>query len=186
MLTAIITISSAFAEESVSEGEWFLHEFGELRSYHGDWLAVCDERGDGPCRLVQYKLEEGGDPFFGQSRMSVDQTDVDGQAGLILDFFDRGAPDEPQGPVTLEAGPVSWVLMPGRDVTKAFTPGGGTVAESFQVRKPVLVDEIVEQMRKGRWLRVGYPNGGQRKRLVFSLRGFHSGMKAIERLQASG
>ena len=32
--------------------EWFTHRFGELRAYHGDWLAVCSENGAGACRIV--------------------------------------------------------------------------------------------------------------------------------------
>lgn len=38
---------------------WIMHPFGELRSYHGDWLAVCDDLGKGPCRLVHL----GQDPY---------------------------------------------------------------------------------------------------------------------------
>lgn len=184
MMSALLCAGGALADESVSEGKWFVHEFGELRSYHGDWLAVCDDEGAGPCRLVQYKLKGDGDTFFGESRLSVAQTSIDGEPNLIFDFFDRGAPDEPQGLVTLEIFPNSWVLTPGRDVTEAFTPGGGTVAESFQVRRPDLIDEIVAEMRSGSLLRLSYQGASERKKLVFSLRGFAAALAAIEQLKA--
>lgn len=37
-------------------GDWFVHKYGELRSYHGDWLAICENVGKGDCRVKQTLL----------------------------------------------------------------------------------------------------------------------------------
>ena len=67
MRTIIIAILMTFATQaraSTIENLWFVHPFGALRSYHGDWLAVCDKEETGNCRLVNYLLRPGN-TFYG-------------------------------------------------------------------------------------------------------------------------
>lgn len=165
-----------------SRGGWFHHEFGELRSYHGDWLAVCGESGAGSCRAVQYLFDSPTerDTFFGDARLEIDRAG----GAARLEFYRRGAPDRPLGPVSLEIGRRSWVLLPGKHVAEARTGGGGTIAESFEIADPALADQITAAMRTGRRLRIGYQDVDGRRHDTFSLRGFAGAMRAIEQVQA--
>jgi hypothetical protein len=51
---AIFGFGVANASALKLEGKWFLHEFGELRAYHGDFLNVCSGEDFRQCRTVQY------------------------------------------------------------------------------------------------------------------------------------
>ena len=68
LLLTLFLVSSA---ASVQAAEWFQHKFGEERAYIGHWLAVCQKKGKGACRLFQAEMREGSDPFFGEAWMWV-------------------------------------------------------------------------------------------------------------------
>ncbi len=179
-LALAISAPSLPARADVANGDWFVHEFGELRSYHGSWLAVCESSGAGDCRAVQYLFGKSKDRFFGDSRLSIGPLAAEDGDSTVIELYDRGAPDRPLGPVTFEIGRRSWVLQPGRTVTEARTGAGGTISESYQIVDPDLVSDILASMRSGRRLRIGYQTDDGRKHLVFSLSGFSTTTRAIE------
>lgn len=180
-----LALAAPFARAELSDGDWFLHEFAELRSYHGDWLAVCDAGGAGDCRLVQYLFEPGAqDRFFGEARLSV-ESDPGGASIRRIEIFERGAPDEPPGAVGLVIGGRAWSLRPGAEIGGARTASGGVIAESFEITASALLAKIDAAMREGRWLRLGYrQDDDQARRLRFSLRGYAEGVAAIKALEA--
>ena len=77
------------ASSTAIAGPWFMHKFGELRSYHGAWLNVCQDRGKGSCRATQSYLPKGTDKFFGQSKLTV-HIEVDGKHSI--EVYDANMP----------------------------------------------------------------------------------------------
>jgi hypothetical protein len=69
---AATCVAMAFAAVPSLAQDWFLHPHGELRAYHGDWLAVCEEAGDGPCRAVQIMLEPS-ETRVGPARLALER-----------------------------------------------------------------------------------------------------------------
>ncbi|MEL6978176.1 MAG: hypothetical protein AAGM38_05800 [Pseudomonadota bacterium] len=179
-LAAPVAPTGALAED----GAWFLHEFGELRSYHGDWLAVCGPDARGSCRLVQFLFEPGQrDRFFGSARLSVESDPESGEIDRI-ELYARGAPDEPLGAVGIVIDGNAWSLRPGSEIRGARTGAGGVISESYEITASSLLAELHAAMRRGETLRIGYRTQEGAQRLRFSLRGYAAGMAAIDALEA--
>ena len=170
LLAATLTGAPAQADP------WFLHPFGELRSYHGDWLAVCAESGDGPCRAVQLALRDGDDPFFGSSRLAVHP----GRDGRYrIEVYDDGMPEARVDQVVFDFGEAEMSLA-----SRGFSKGsvdGVNVAETIAILDQDLAARIARLIREENRVRVRYAEGdvvlGEAE---FSLRGSAAALRAIE------
>ena len=177
MRFAAISALCLFFGAPATAGEWFQHKFGELRSVHGDWLAVCADNGAGACRIVHAGKDPGSDAFF-DYRMSLHF--VEGLAAWNVQVMDRGMPYRDVTEVTfdfdgewLRLPPKSWV--PGE-------PGFDNVAETFHITDADITESIAEHMRAGNMLTIVYrPEGDGNGFAQFPLRGVTSAMEAVER-----
>lgn len=158
------------------DGKWFLHPFGELRAYFGDFLNVCVGDGFKTCRTVQFGFApDTTDSFFGETRLSVTRVFNSDPAAYTIEIFIRDLPDQPQGPFTLSIDGKIFQLS-----TEDWQPGspkGYNVAETISIIDPVLTKSLVEEMKAGNRLRVLY-DGYQETH--FQLRGFTKALTAIE------
>lgn len=143
------------------DGKWFLHEFGELRAYHGDFLNVCDGYEFRSCRTVQYGFKASdNNTFFGNSRLSIARTLGGGSAGgggppqYTIEIYIRNLADNPRGPFTLSINGEIFQLS--EQEWKAGSPEGYNVSETISIINPILVDKLITSMRKGDSLRVLY------------------------------
>ena len=170
---AILAFTLSFLYSSESQAEpWFLHHFGELRAYHGDWLAVCEDSGRGKYRTVQIVLRPGTtNTFFGQSRLTLGRLS---NGDYSIDVYDEGMPSLEIGPIVftfdrtrIELKPTQW-----RSGTAAYK----NVAETITVTDPVLARDFVRRIKAGRLLTVSYKGGDA----TFSLRGATGSLAAIE------
>ena len=159
-------------------GPWFTHEFGEKRSYHQDFLAVCADNGAGPCRAVQYLFDPANPSSFGKGFFGVARLAVHGSTnGPAVEFYMLALPDDPVGPFEL--------ILDGRtlDIPEAswsrVTPEGNNVAESVSILKGEAADVLVAGMKRGFFLTFKAPEA----EAVFSLRGLTSALNAIEQLE---
>lgn len=183
----IITTLASHAEATVSEKQWFLHPFGELRSYHGDWLAVCSDEETGNCRLVNYILTPG-DSFYG--RGGVLTFGFYKENGKTKNYLDVNAPgvahpyssgvvftfDHIDLPILADNILSGGILSPSK---KSSSIDRYDVYETFSMLNSELIFAIKNNMKKARWLNLSYRNGQVR----FSLRGFSSAYKAVKLLR---
>lgn len=164
----------------LAAGPWFHHEFGELRSYHKDWLNVCDSSGTGPCRAVQYKLRGDGDTFFGESRLALMHL---GGTDFVIEVYDRGLNPLPEGDLVFDFGSEKVVLAP----TKWHAGGADlvNVAETVAVTDTVEAAKLVELIRKKSRLTVTFVvEDAPIAQADFSLRGSAAALAAIEALKS--
>ncbi len=175
----------AFWSSGASADGWFLHRFGELRAYHGDWLAVCDAAGAGPCRAVQIRLE-GDETRVGPARIAVHRLPGGGHA---TEIFMRGMAEPGlRDPVIFAIDGVILPVPP--DGWAPGEVGVPNVLESFAILGQERNAALVAAMRAGRWLSVSWGDGGgawgdlasatagDQTRL--SLRGLTAALAAIE------
>ena len=163
---------SAFAKE----GKPFIHPFGELRVYYQDWLVVCENKGQGVCRMVNMKLDDPKDSFFGNSRLSVyPDSQQDRQSALpeyrhaaTIEFFKRDAPPL-QGVVSVAIdGKTIADLKPNVDVFDSSSKA--ISAETYLVEGQV-AKRMIDVMPKGRWFSIRYWRDNTQVTERFSLRG---------------
>ena len=190
MLTPRIIAALAFSIAQTTpaiSGEWFKHEFGELRAYHGDWLNVCADNGKGACRAVQVQKKKNGDRFFGQARLSI-HVSVGGS--YIIDVYKQGMPALPRiVPITtsIDSAPGGKKTLSGIEFrSRSWRPGEATaenVAESFTLTDTKLNTLLVQQMLPGRSLRFKYAldTNGNLDTVTFSLRGVTAALNAIDK-----
>lgn len=167
------------------DGGWFLHPFGELRAYHRDWLAVCDDAGAGPCRAVQIRLE-GAETRVGPARIAVLRRDDGG--GHAIELFMRGmAGPHDREPVVLVVDDRVFPLP-----SEGWMPGEfgvPNVLESITLENQRIVAPVLAAMKAGRRLTVSWGGGGlwdgdgmlQGDQTTFSLNGLTAALEAIER-----
>ncbi|MGB0438574.1 MAG: hypothetical protein ACPGFC_00545 [Paracoccaceae bacterium] len=152
--------------QPVPDGGWFTHPFGEARSYHRDWLAVCD--GDA-CRVVHYVFAPDDTSFFGSARVAVHLVD----GGYAVEIWDKAAAMTPRVPLDLRfdgarvALDASWAVAGGHD--------GLNVAQTLSVAEPTLAAALVALMRVAD--RLDMTLDGSRRRV--SLLGFGAALDAI-------
>ena len=157
--------------------DWFQHPFGELRGYHLDWLAVCAEKGDGPCRVVYSAADIGSGAAFDR-RLTVRYDDAAGT--WTPEVMDRGMPERELSRITFAFGEGEPIDVPPLAVTPGEA-GGEDVAETVTVSDPALADILVAEMRAGRRLLVTYePAGTGDAEADFSLMGVRDAMDAVE------
>lgn len=171
----MLLLAAGFAGQ-VNADPWFQHEFGELRAYHKDWLAVCAERGDGPCRVVQTAKDPGSAAYF-DLRLAVHR--IDDRPDWVVEVMDRGLPGDALAALSFEFDGEVFDLPAG-----AWQPGDfdhGSAVDSVTIRDPDLALALVERMKAGNRVIVRYaPDGGGDGQAAFSLRGATSAMNAIE------
>ncbi|MEO0637081.1 MAG: hypothetical protein AAFY73_10575 [Pseudomonadota bacterium] len=173
---ALLAALLAACSTSVQAGDWFLHEFGELRSYHGDWLNVCRDKGEGDCRAVQIALKPGDDTFFGESQVTV-HVSPDGE--FQIEVFQRNMSTPVEGIISFcfdevcsgIGGPEGW-RFGSKDATN--------VAETFVITDKDVAALTVERMIANNKLEVVHGPYGSEMRARFSLRGVTAALNAIE------
>ncbi|TDK48024.1 hypothetical protein [Antarcticimicrobium luteum] len=156
--------------------DWFLHEYGELRAYHGDWLAVCDEAGAGPCRVVQTGTDPGSDAYF-DLRLAAQR--IDNSPDWAIEVMDRNMPAQGLTELTLSFDGVAVAVPQG-----AWTAGdmlSPNASDTVTIRDPDLALDLVARMKAGNRVTVTYaPLGEGDGRASFPLRGVTAAMNAIE------
>lgn len=183
-ITTAMLVSSGIAAHAANiDGKWFLHEFGELRAYHGDFLNVCSGPDFNTCRTVQYGFAANeNDTFFGNTRLTIERKfDINSPATSMppqytIEIFIRELPQHPKGPFTLSINGEIFQLSD--QDWKVGSPYYDNVAETISIIDPVLIDKLIASMRKGDSLRILYDNW---KETRFQLRGITKALDAIEK-----
>ncbi|RVT87196.1 hypothetical protein DXV76_03705 [Rhodobacteraceae bacterium CCMM004] len=172
MRAALLALCLAAAPAAAQE--WVLHDSGELRADHGDWLAVCADGGAGPCRAVQTFADPGSDAYF-DGRLAL-HLGVDG--GWTIEVMDRGLPAERVGAMNFTFGtdvvdvPLS-AIRPG-DI------GGGPAADTVTLDLPELTRDLVARIAAAARVTVNYaPSGDGDGVARFSLRGSRAALEAV-------
>ncbi|MEM9854705.1 MAG: hypothetical protein AAF841_09675 [Pseudomonadota bacterium] len=167
----------ALTSAPLAASDWFQHPFGELRAFHQDWLVVCAEKGRGACRAVRAQAAPGSDAFFDQ-RVSLKR----GDTGWHIELMQRDMPERDLERVTFRFAREEIALQAG-----AWVPGERAVrnvAETITLTEGANVDAIIDAMRAGRFLEIGYEarSGAARweARARVPLRGLSAAMAAIE------
>lgn len=174
----ILAIGVSVAPSWLAADPWFYHSFDELRSYHGDWLDVCDDNGAGACRAVQYYRPEDFDSTFGQSRLAIT---FEANDTYSIEVYDQGMPDYVDD-ISFDFGtfaltPDEWQLRLGMDAPE----GQNRFAEVFFVEDPIFAATLVNAIRTEHHLVVYYRNpDGSYGEAPFSLRGSAAALLAIE------
>ncbi|EFL87733.1 invasion associated locus B family protein [Ahrensia sp. R2A130] len=170
-------VAVALTTTPASAGEWFTHPFGELRAYHGSWLAVCSDSGRGECRAVQMAGDDGSGSFFGSRRMSIV---VKEPQGYTVEIFQRGMTTPISGSVTLNIDGSRTNLTD--DQWSDGAPEYTNVLETFSLRGDGLMNKLVAEMKAGNQLYVRHsPSENDRRTIRFDLHGFTSVMNAINK-----
>lgn len=148
---------------------WFMHPFGELRAYHGDFLNVCSEDGNGACRTVNHVLVPG-DTFFGKSRLALHRLND----GWGVEIWDQDLPFNVFEPFALSVDGKAIHLAP--EAWSEVSPDGIRVAQTLSITDPLVAAPLVDALRRGFFLTVDHESG----RSVFSLRGLIAAQNAID------
>lgn len=188
---AIFGFGVANASALKLEGKWFLHEFGELRAYHGDFLNVCSGEDFRQCRTVQYGFNgQETDGFFGNTRLSIarvivpkngtDATKPYGETdtqepNYTIEIFARDMTNQHPSPIVFSID--GDVFQLGTDDWNLGSPEGYNVSETFSITDPKRTQQLISGMKAGDKLRIIY-NGW--KQTQFQLRGITSALKALE------
>lgn len=173
---AALMLSSFSVMGHANAGEWFHHSFGELRSYHTDWLNVCPSNGEGKCRTVQMPVTIDR-PFFGDRRLSLTRQD-DGT--YRIDIYQINMPKTPNNP-TIRIDRAKFELTP--DQWRSGEHAFENVAETITITDPELTETLMMVMRRGNRFAFTYGEDDMNSReAAFMLRGFTSATRAIEQL----
>jgi len=156
--------------------DWFLHEYGELRAFHGDWTAVCNDAGAGDCRVVQTQKDPGSDAFF-DSRLSLLRRHSG--SGWTVELMDRGLINSDVRAVTLSVDGTT-VPVDADDWTPSRTSDDNAI-DSLYITGADVTDRLVALMRPGAWVTLGYdPASDGDGMAAFSLRGVTAAMGAVD------
>ncbi|WP_114389836.1 hypothetical protein [Notoacmeibacter marinus] len=156
-------------------GEWFVHPFGELRAYHGDWLAVCDDKGEGRCRAVHSERKSADDRFFGKSRVALLRIDDNRWA---IEFHDEGLSASELHSLAFTVDGKTTPIPQG--ALKIGTPDVDNVADTVTIMDATLAGELVAKMRAGNRLIIDYQPSATDGKALVSLRGATAVTDAIE------
>lgn len=172
-------LASSAAHAGALEGKWFLHRFGELRAYHGDFLNVCSGKNFTTCRTVQYGFgAQRNDHFFGETRLSIARVsdDANGSEKYTIEIYIAELPPVPKGPFTLSVDGDIFRLSDTQ--WKAGTTEGYNVEETISITDGALTATLINKMRSGNRLRVLYDDYNETR---FQLRGFSDALDAIDK-----
>lgn len=168
LCTALVCAAPAAAQQ------WFHHDFGELRAYHGDYLSVCNDNGAGACRTVQTGMNPS-DFLFDERLVLHRREDA---PGWVVEVMVRGMPDA----LSSLAFSIDGETV---DVPLAHRAAGGydfaNVAETVHITDAALNNELVRRMRAGNKMTVYWtPRGDSDGSEAFSLRGVTAATNAID------
>ena len=163
-------VMMAFSAGPALAKDWFLHPYGELRAYHGDWLAVCDEGGAGACRAVQIMLEPG-ETRVGPARLALERKDA-GHFDVV--FHHQALIAGVRAPLVLDIDGDALTLSPGQ--WAPGEPGRPNVIAAFHIADVELAKGLVARMKAGSRLTLRHDAGEAQ----FSLRGVTAALAAIE------
>jgi len=170
VLTGLLLAAPASAQD------WFVHDYGELRAYHGDWLAVCDDAGAGPCRVVQTGTDPGSNAFF-DLRLAAHR--IDDSPDWVIEVMDRNMPASALTELRFSFDGEEIAVPP-----SAWTAGdmrSQAAVDTVTIRDPDLAYELVGRMKAGNRVIVTYaPMGEGDGRASFPLRGVTAAMNAVE------
>ncbi len=165
------------AASAAQAGEWFQHKFGEMRSFHGDWLAVCDAQGEGQCRMVRAEADPGSDAFF-DMRLAVLR--VDGTPDWAIEVMDRGLPAEAVTDLRFVFDDGQSITVPGSSM-KPGTYDSVGASDTLTITDPNLVQSLLDHMIAGNHVQVHYaPEGSGNGTARFPLGGVTSAVNAIQ------
>lgn len=156
-------------------GDWFQHKFGELRSVHGDWLAVCADNGEGACRVTISGKDPGSSAFF-DYRLTLYY--VEGVNDWNIEVMDRDMPEHALQDMLFDVDGELTRLLPGQ-----FEPGElgiPNVAETVSITDFDFSRTLVPKLQAGNRLTITYTPPGYDGRAAFSLRGISAAMRAVE------
>ncbi len=159
-----------------SANDWIRHKFGDMRAYFGDWLGVCANEGEGPCRAVQSAKDPRSSAAFDR-RLTLHR--VPDSSDWAVEVMDRDMPAARLETVvltfdgdTVEIDPKDW---------RAGSLDAINVADTITITNPELTADLIERMRKGNRLVVSYmPAGAGNGNAEFSLRGITAASRSIE------
>ena len=184
-MRAAVALACLLLASPVHAGDWFQHRFGEARAYHGDWLAVCADKGAGACRAVQLQAREDA-PGGGARRLAIA---VDAPGRYAITLFHRTMPTPPPQPLVFEIGRDVYRLEPG--TWKVGERTLDNVLETITVTDTTVARTLVDAMKGGNTMRFAYGGAGSNgsragaRAPSFSLRGVTAALDAIEaRLRA--
>lgn len=161
---------------ALAQGAWFQHEYGEIRSFHQDWMAACADAGSGACRILRASADPGSGAFFDQ-RLTLHR--IDGTPDWVLEVMDRDLPASELQELVFDFGS-SQIVVPAAQIRAGDYEYGGA-SDSVTVRDGALVDQILTAMKKGRNLTVRYsPQGAGDGRAQFPLRGVTRAAQAVQ------
>lgn len=180
LLGVVLILVGISLNLSAKDGVPFLlpKPFDELRVYYKDWLVVCNDRGAGTCRMVNYVYRPDNherQSFFPDSRLSI--TPAQGTQEAVLDFYDRGAPPAING-LSLSVDQDRFAF----DSADYQTPEQNRIMETYLVTHPNKLSQIIHLSKPARWLTVKYTgSSGESHTVRFSLMGFTKALAFIER-----
>ncbi len=172
MFTGVVASLTATPATS---GDWFMHKFGELRSYHGDWLAVCADSGRGACRIVASGKDQGSDSVF-DYRFAAHY--VEGLNEWNIEVMDRGMPESQLTAMRFDFDG-EWINLP-YGSWKAGEMAYDNVMETVTLIDFPLTKTLIGKMKAGTMLSVTYAPQGWDGLAQFSLRGVTAAMHAVE------
>lgn len=181
-----LLLTSAYAQD----GKPFIHLFGELRVYFQDWLVVCEDNGRGVCRMVNIKLTNPTDHFFGNSQLTVYPGLQQPRKSAMPEnvnfpfmlFFKRDMPAL-QGKVSIAVdGKVITELQPHEsvfDYTSDRSKNKAIAIETYWLDGEV-AQSVIHALPNGNRLSIRYWNNNVEKTETFSLRGVAKSLAFME------
>ncbi|MEO1562886.1 MAG: hypothetical protein AAFR98_05565 [Pseudomonadota bacterium] len=165
-----LVVAALLAATPVCASDWFRHPFGELRAYHWDWLAVCQDEGNGLCRVVTFG-EDAKRRDFPYSRLAIGRSrDHDGWS-IEFTYTDMDA---------REIDRVTFVID-GREVRVPLANMDTTGLDTVRLGEPDVTEPLVVSMKPARFVEVRFdPNVTDPQNLIFSLRGLTAALAAVE------
>lgn len=174
---SLIALAGAALAAPAGAQDWFKHPFGELRSYHLDWLAICAEDGAGSCRVVYSAADIGSGAAFDR-RLTLRYDEA--AETWTPEVMDRGMPSGELSQLAFSFDGDDAVYVP-TGAYVAGEAGAADVAETVTVTDADLIADIVAEMRAGKALAVTYfPKGTGDGSAEFSLRGVRDAQAAVE------
>jgi hypothetical protein len=190
-LLALCFYSSLITISYSKEPKTFIHPFGELRVYYRDWLVVCEDKGNGICRMVATKLNNKAEPFFGYTRLTLyppsqfprKSNNPDYTNQTFIDFFKRDLPPL-QGAVTINIdGKQLLQLQPHHTIFDSQSNQQQhkvTALETywFEADNASL---LMAKMNTGKQLSIHYLTNNIPQQESFSLAGFNKALAFIQK-----
>ncbi|MEM6619748.1 MAG: hypothetical protein AAF631_10640 [Pseudomonadota bacterium] len=168
-------IAATLAQPVLAQA-WFMHTSGEIRAYHGDWLAVCADEGNGPCRVVATAVDPGSNAFF-DLRLAAHR--IDNSPDWAVEVMDRSMPASQVETLTFTFDGEATTIP--RSAWKAGDFLYGSVVDTLVIRDPAVAADLVEKMKAGNRVVITYaPTGRGDGEASFPLRGVTAAMNASE------